>query len=103
MDLLRKYLIPLYEAPDANPAAEPPAPPPAAADPAAVVAEPAPDAPPAPQKMVPVDVMIREVTPLRAKAREAEERPSGQSERPQTQEHFLRDCRKARSRRNASA
>jgi hypothetical protein len=74
MDVLTKYLHPLYQAPDTPAAAaDPPAPPPAdpgAADP------PAPDpigdpAPPAPA-MIPQSVFVREVTPLRAKVRETE-------------------------------
>ena len=71
MDLLRKYLIPLYEAPDANAGTEtPPVLPAATVDPAAD-APPAPDVS-APRKMVSEDVLIREITPLRAAKRELE-------------------------------
>jgi hypothetical protein len=68
MDLLRKYFVPLYQAPDVAPGATPTEPPPA--DPA-ITSDPAAD-PPASPKMVPVDVMVREITPLRAKVRETE-------------------------------
>lgn len=75
MDILTKYLHPLYQAPDTvvGAASDPPAPPPAdpgAADPPAPdpVGDPAPPAP----AMIPQSVFVREVTPLRAKARELE-------------------------------
>jgi hypothetical protein len=68
MDLLRKYFVPLYQAPDVPPGATPPDPPPV--DPA-ITPDPAAE-PPVTPKMVPVDVMVREITPLRAKVRETE-------------------------------
>jgi hypothetical protein len=69
MNLLRKYFVPVFQAPD---------PPGANPDPPAVVPDPAltpepPAEPPAPgEKTVPVSVMVREITPLRAKVRETE-------------------------------
>jgi hypothetical protein len=69
MDLLRKYFVPVFQAPDV---------PGANSDPPVVVPDPAvnpepPLEPVAPAaKMVPVDVMVREITPLRAKVRETE-------------------------------
>jgi hypothetical protein len=69
MDLLRTYFVPVFQAPDA---------PGENADPPVVVPDPAvnPEPPLEPvasaAKMVPVDVMVREITPLRAKVRETE-------------------------------
>lgn len=77
MDILTKYLHPLYQAPDAitGAAADPPAPPPAdpgVADPPAP--DPAGDAAPAGAhgEMIPREIFVAQVTPLRAKARELE-------------------------------
>jgi hypothetical protein len=68
MNLLRKYFVPVFQASD---------PPGANADPPVVVPDPAltpepPAEPPAGEKTVPVSVMVREITPLRAKVRETE-------------------------------
>jgi hypothetical protein len=68
MNLLRKIFVPVFQAPDVNPGTDEP--PVAAVDPAAT-----PDPPPEPaagEKTVPVSVMVREITPLRAKVRETE-------------------------------
>src|SRR5580704_15899036 len=68
MDLLRRIFLPVYQAPDV-PGNEPP--PIVPIDPALT-----PEPPVEPQvpseKTVPVSVMVREITPLRAKVRETE-------------------------------
>ncbi len=78
MDLLAKYFASaVYQAPDAAAAAaDPPAPPAPPADPAASgdATPPALEADPSPppRAMIPQDVFVREITPLRTRVRETE-------------------------------
>jgi hypothetical protein len=69
MDLLRKYFVPFFQAPD--PAGANADPLPTAPDPASTLDLP-PETPVPGEKTVPVSVMVREITPLRAKVRETE-------------------------------
>ena len=68
MDLLRKYFTPVFQVADMPVSAEP------TADPTIAVEPAVPAEPPAPEKTIPVSVLVREVTPLRQKVREAEDR-----------------------------
>lgn len=104
MDLLAKYFSShVYQAPDAaaasaDPLAPAPAPPADAPSGDAPPVDLQPDTPPAPppRAMIPQDVFVREVTPLRAKVRETETALEQANRRLAEQDEMLRRLQQPR-------